>query len=238
MDLARPLRRAFFWGLRVITISIKADVDQIERRLDTFVREQIPFATATALTALAREVQRAEVENLRHTFRNPSPFTLRSVRMTAARKTNLEATVFVMDRAAGYLIPYEDGGVHKLPGPALFNPKDIDLNQYGQLGRGIMGKLRGRKDIYIGVIQTSHGPINGVWQRLDLSRSGAARKRRPGRGGMYDKHLGALKLLIRFGDALPVTQHLNFELRAQQIVNMGFRREFGRALGKAIASAR
>ncbi|MBB6320577.1 hypothetical protein [Paraburkholderia tropica] len=222
----------------IIQLSVKADVDRIERSLDTFVRQQIPFATATALTALARQVQRAEVENLRTTFRNPSPFTLRSVRMTAARKTKLEATVFVMDQAAGYLIPYEDGGVHKLPGPALFNPKDIDLNQYGQLGRGIMAKLRGRKDIFIGKIQTSHGPINGVWQRLEVSRSGGVRKRRAGRGGMYDKQLGALKLLIRFGDALPVRQHLNFELRAQQIVNMGFRREFGRALGRAIASAR
>ncbi|POR52769.1 hypothetical protein B0G62_10466 [Paraburkholderia eburnea] len=222
----------------VVQISVKSNVDRIERSLDTFVRQQIPFATATALNALARQVQRAEVDNMRTTFRNPSPFTLRSVRMTAARKTNLEATVFVMDRAAGYLIPYEDGGVHKLPGPALFNPKDIDLNQYGQLGRGIMAKLRGRKDIFIGKVQTSHGPINGVWQRLEISRSGGVRRKRAGQGSLYDKDLGALKLLIRFGDALPVRQHLNFELRAYQIVNMGFRREFGRALGKAIASAR
>jgi hypothetical protein len=221
-----------------VTIDVRSNLDQIERSLDTFVRSQMPFATAAALTELGRQVQRAEVADLRATFRNPSPFTLRSVRMTPARKDKPETTVFVMDRAEQYLVPYEFGGVHQLPGPALFNPKDIDLNQYGQLPRGIMAKLRGRRDIYIGAINTSHGKINGVWQRLDISKKGAARRKRAGRGSTYDKHLGALKLLIRFGDALPVTQHLHFFMRAQQTVNMGFEREFGRALGKAIATMR
>jgi hypothetical protein len=46
-----------------------------------------------------------------------------------------------------------------------------------------------------------------------------------------------LKLLIRFGDALPVKQHLDFMKRAQDIVNRNFEREFGRALGRAIATS-
>lgn len=220
----------------VVAISVRSNLREIERSLDTFVRDQIPFATATALTAIARDVRAAEVENLRSTFRNPSPFTLRSVRVTPARKNAPEATVFVMDKAEQYLVPYEFGGVHKLPGPALFNPKDIDVNAYGQLPRGIMAKLRGRQDIFIGAIQTSHGRINGVWQRLDWSRNGAPRKRRAGRGSLFVKGHGALKLLIRFGDALPVTQHLDWFKRAQQIVNRNFDREFGRALAKAIAT--
>jgi hypothetical protein len=222
---------------RIIDISVRSNLAEIERSIDTFARTQIPFATATALTALAGQVQRAEVENLRSTFRNPSPFTLRSIRITPARKSAPEATVFVMDKAEKYLVPYEFGGVHQLPGPALFNPKDIGVNQYGQLPRGIMAKMRGRKDIFIGAVQTNHGRINGVWQRLDISKSGAKRKKRAGRGGLHDKHLGALKLLIRFGDALPVTQHLDYFKRAQQIVSRNFRREFGRALAKAIATS-
>ncbi|MFP3186795.1 MAG: hypothetical protein RXR52_36615 [Paraburkholderia sp.] len=221
-----------------VTISVKSNVDQFERSLNTFVRDQIPFATSSAINALAKQVQSAEVENLRSTLRNPSPFTLRSIRMTAARKGAPEATVFVQDKAEQYLLPYEYGGVHQLPGPALFNPKDIDLNAYGQLPRGIMARMRGRKDIYIGVVNTAKGPVNGVWQRLDISRAGAQRKRRAGRGSLHDKHLGALKLLIRFGDALPVTQHLDYMKRGQQIVDRNFRKEFGRALARAIATAR
>jgi hypothetical protein len=219
-------------------ISVRSNVDQIERSLDTFVRDQIPFATAGAINALAKQVQLAEVENLRSTFRNPSPFTLRSIRMTSARKGFPEASVFVQDKAEQYLLPYEFGGVHQLPGPALFNPKDIDLNAYGQLPRGIMARLRGRQDIFIGVIQTSKGPVNGVWQRLDIARNGSQRRRRAGRGTLHHKHLGALKLLIRFGDALPVTQHLDYMKRGQQIVDRNFRKEFGRALARAIATAR
>lgn len=222
----------------VTTISVRSNVDQIERSLNTFVRDQIPFATASAINALAKQVNAGEVENLRATFRNPSPFTLRSIRTAPARKGNPEATVFVQNTAEQYLLPYEDGGVHKLPGPALFNPKDIDLNAYGQLPRGIMARMRGRKDIYIGVVKTSKGPVNGVWQRLDVSRSGGQRRRRAGRGSLHDKHLGALKLLIRFGDALPVTQHLDYMKRGQQIVDRNFRKEFGRALARAIATAR
>lgn len=220
------------------TISVKSNVDEIELSLNTFVRDQIPFATSSAINALAKQVQAGEIENLRTTFRNPSPFTLRSVRMTPARKSSPEASVFVMDKAEQYLEPYEFGGVHQLPGPALFNPKDIDLNAYGQLPRGIMARLRGRKDIFIGTIQTSKGAVNGVWQRLDVSRTGGQRRRRAGRGGLHDKHLGALKLLIRFGDALPVTQHLDFMKRGQQIVDRNFTKEFGRALARAIATSR
>lgn len=220
------------------TIRLTSNIDDVERSLNTFVRDQIPFATSSTVNALAKLVNAGEVANLRATFRNPSPFTLRSVRTTPARKGNPEATVFIQATAEQYLLPYEDGGVHKLPGPALFNPKDIDLNSYGQLPRGIMARMRGRKDIYIGVIQTSKGPVNGVWQRLDVSRSGGQRRKRAGRGSVHDKHLGALKLLIRFGDALPVTQHLNYANRGRQIVDRNFNREFGRALARAIATAR
>lgn len=222
----------------MIDISVKANVDQIERSLNTFVRNQIPFATASAINALGKQVQAAEVENMRQVFRNPSPFTLRSVRMIPARKQLPEATVFVMDKAEQYLVPYEYGGVHQLPGPALFNPKDIQLNAYGQLTRGVMAKLRGRSDIYIGPIKTSNGVINGVWQRLELTKSGGQRRMRAGRGSTYHQQLGALKLLIRFGDALPVRQHLDYMKRAQDIVNRNFEREFGRALGRALSTAK
>jgi hypothetical protein len=220
-------------------ISIRSNIKQIQKKLSEFAYKQLPFATATALTALAKSVQADEIKNLQSVLKSPSPFTLRSVRMTAARKSNLTATVFVMDKAAGYLAPYEVGGVHKLNSRALLNPKDIGLNQYGQLRRAALSSLKGRSDIFIGPVKTKKGIINGVWQReaatasVINSRTGKTRVTKRG----VNKS-GALKLLIRFGDALPVKKHLGYQARARAVVNANFNVELGRALAKGMASAK
>ena len=82
--------------------------------------------------------------------------------MRGARKDDLTAIVFVKPIAARYLLPYEEGGDHVLPGRALLNPKDIKLNANGQLPRGILARLKARPDIFIGPVQTKTGPVNGV----------------------------------------------------------------------------
>ncbi|MET3134993.1 hypothetical protein AAKU55_005296 [Oxalobacteraceae bacterium GrIS 1.11] len=220
-------------------ISIQSNLRELQRSLRAFAAKQLPFAAATAMTSLAKLVQQGEVKNLEATFIKPSPFTLRSVRTTAARKDNLSATVFVMDKAAAYLDPYENGGVHKLNGKALLNPKDIGLNQYGQLRRGTLASLKGRSDIFIGPVKTKKGIVNGVWQRE--AGSASVTNQRTGRTSITRRGVnksGALKLLIRFGDALPVKKHLGYQARAKAIVNANIDREMSRALAQAMASAR
>jgi hypothetical protein len=44
--------------------------------------------------------------------------------------------------------------------------------------------------------------------------------------------------LIRFTDALPVTQRLNYRDRAKRVIAMNVNKELGRAIGKAMASAK
>jgi hypothetical protein len=220
-------------------ISIASNLKQVQKSLGAFANQQLPFATATALTALAKRVKEEEVKNLAATFKNPSPFTLRSVRSTAARKDSPVATVFVMDKAAEYLDPYEAGGVHKLPGRALLNPKDIALNQYGQLPRRTLAALKARSDIFIGKVKTKRGIVNGVWQRS--AATAVVTNKRTGKTRISKKGVnatGKLKLLIRFGDALPVRQRLNYQARAKQVIDREFNREFGKAMARAIASAR
>ena len=43
-----------------VTISIRADMKVLERKLDDFTAKQLPFATALALTNLAKLVQAGE----------------------------------------------------------------------------------------------------------------------------------------------------------------------------------
>jgi hypothetical protein len=227
-------------------ISIRSNLKEIQRNLSAFVSKQIPFATATALTATAKLVQQAEVAELRTTLKNPSPFTLKSVRVIPARKNTLTATVFVMDKAASYLSPYEDGGVHKLNSKALLNPKDIKLNQYGQLPKNVLAALKARPDIFIGPVKTAKGVVNGVWQRVTnvkrvtLLNAKGKRLRGLNKATMGDdgKQQGHLKLLLRFGDALPVKQRLGYKERAQAVIAASFDVEMGKALTAAMATAR
>lgn len=205
-----------------VTISVRSNIKQISKNLSALAYKQVDFAASRALTQLAKEVQAAEKENLKRTFKHPKPFTVNSIGMRGATKRTLEAKVFVKPVAAKYLQPYETGGVHVLPGNALLNPKDIRLNQYGQLSRGTMKRLQGRSDIYIGPIKTTHGKIDGVWQRTKAKEGNPSR----------------LRLLIRFGDALPVNEQLHYGERAKQIVQTRFNAVFGAAMAKAIATAR
>lgn len=220
-------------------ISVRNNLVEVARGLNALARQQLPYATALALTSLSKMVQADEVKNLAAKFKKPSPFTLRSVKTIAARKTNLTATVYVMDTAAKYLEPYELGGVHKLAGKALLNPKDIALNQYGQLRKNTLAALKGRSDIFIGPVKTKKGIVNGVWQRSAASASVTNKK--TGKTRISSRGVntsGALKLLIRFGDALPVRMRLGYHARATALVNANFNAEMDKAMAKALASAR
>jgi hypothetical protein len=100
-------------------------------------------------------------------------------------------------------------------------------------------QLAARKDIFVGPITTKGGSvINGFWQRLDVTRNGNMRRKRRERGTVYSTAHGALKLMIRFGDALPVKTHLNFRVRAQKVITMNAGPAFVRAITKALATAK
>jgi hypothetical protein len=145
----------------------------------------------------------------------------------------------VKDIAAKYLEPYEEGGVHHLNSRALLNPKDIKLNAYGQLPRATLAKLKARPDIFIGVVKTKAGPVNGVWQRvIDPNRVTLLGPNMKRLRGLNKGPTAKLKLLLRFGDALPVNKRLNYGGTARKIIARHLRRDFDAALAKAMASAR
>ena len=221
-------------------ISVHANVKEISRSLSRLAHSQISFATAQALTALAKEVQADEIRNIATTFRKPKPFTQKSVGIQGARKDTLQAKVFVRPIAAKYLEPYEKGGAHVLAGRALINPKNIKLDSYGQLPRKALARLKARKDIFIGPVKTKSGVINGVWQRAYHRPKGSERGRSH-QGGEVRRGAnttGRLKLLIRFGDALAVNKRLNYRSHARALIDRRFNALFSEAMGKALASAR
>lgn len=205
-----------------IKIDVRQDLKRVTKSLSDFAEKQIPFATAQALSALGKMVEKAEVAEIAETFPTATPFTKGGVGLRRARKDRLQAEVYLRDVTATYLAPYIDGGVHHLNSRALLNPKAINTNQYGNIPRGRLGQLKGQKSTFIGTVQTKAGAVSGVWRRL------------PAKKGQGPK----LQLLIRFSDALPVKQRLAWQPVAQKIVDRNFDRVFGQAMARAIATAR
>jgi len=142
--------------------------------------------------------------------------------MQAARKDRKQAIVYVRDIAAGYLEPYEFGGPNKLGGKALIKPVNVPVNQYGNLPRKKLAQLKAKGNVFIGKVKTKAGTVDGVWQRIPPTR----------------KQPGHLKLLLRFADAHQVKQHLGYRDRAARIISANFNAVFGKALARAMATAR
>lgn len=224
----------------MLELSFRTNYRELERKLDLFARQQLPTATAMALTNLAHLAQDAERANLAKVLNKPTPFTVASVRFGSARPDNLEAIVYVKDIAAAYLEPYEFGGRNKPVGRGTFLEPHADemLNQYGNLPRAKLAELKARSDVFIGRVKTRSGVVmDGVWQRVAKSASVTRR----GRTRITRRNLntsGQLKLLIRFTDPHPVRQHLGWFDVAKRVIEANYSREMQRALSAAIASAR
>lgn len=213
-----------------------ANLTDLSNQLRT-LRKQIPFATSQAMTAVVRKIEDAQKVAMQRNLDNPTPFTVKSVKSRSARKSDLKAKVFVMNTAAAYLEPFETGGVHKLNGSALLNPKDIKLNKYGNLPRNKLSSLKSKENTFIGDI----GGVNGVWQRKKAKKGKKGRKRlqRSPNGTRRDRKKQPMpKLLIRFGDALPVEPVLGYQDRAMKMTQALLPQEINRAIAEAIRTAR
>ena len=238
----------------MLEVRVTSNLKEIGKKLDALAYRELPFATARALTELARELQAAERAEMESVFDKPKPFTLNSVRVFGASKDSLTAGVFVMDRAANYLDPFVDGGEHFIApgrGDHLLGPVQAPKTQYGGLRRGYVAQAKGSRDKFTGVVQTRQGPINGLWQRttryeardrkgrLHTSRTGSLRRgwTHTGSNGKPRK-ISGLRLLVRFVANKPVKQHLDYFVRAEKLVNQRFDAVLGRELAKAIASSK
>lgn len=213
-----------------------ANLTDLSNQLRT-LRKQLPFATAQAMTAVVRKIEDAQKVAMQRNLDNPTPFTVKSVKSRGARKSDLKAKVFVMNTAAAYLEPFETGGVHKLNGSALLNPKDIKLNKYGNLPRNKLSSLKSKENTFIGDISG----VNGVWQRKKAKKGKKGRKRlqRSPNGTHRDRKKQPMpKLLIRFGDALPVEPVLGYQDRAMKMTQALLPQEINRAIAEAIRTAR
>ena len=125
----------------MIRISVKHDLDKLIAQVGRIGREQIPFATALALTKTAQEVQKALPAALERELDRPTEFTKRGTFMVPARKNTLTAVVGFKDRQAEYMRYQIEGGARAPKKKALRLPGEVVLNEYGNLPKGTIDRL-------------------------------------------------------------------------------------------------
>jgi len=228
-------------------VNIHTNLKAFQSKVSAAAYKQIPFATSQALTALAKDVQLAEQQNEAKVLDRPRPFTQGAVKVVPARKGSNTARVVMQDLTARYLEPYEFGGRNVLNGRALLKPIGAtkDLDQYGNLPRRLLAKLKARGDVFIGKVKTKNGEVSGVWQRsveegasVPVTRNGKGGAPRIGKTKKGLNTGGRLKLLIKFEDAHAVKQNLGWFKVAESTVSRNFNKRMGAALAKAIATAK
>ena len=211
-----------------------ASLRDLSRQLKQ-LQKQIPFATAQAMTSVVRDIAAAQKVALGRKLESPTPFTVNSVGSAGARKNNLRAKVFVRDVAAEYLEPFEFGGEHKLNSQALLNPKNIKLNKYGNMPRNKLSQLKAKPNVFVGEVNG----VDAVWQRRKPKKAKKKRARRSANGTRRPKRKQrAPKLLVRFGDALPVTPTLDYMNRSRSMAAGLMPGALSRAIEEAIRTAK
>lgn len=228
-------------------LNFKSNIDKFQRDISAFAYKQLPFATAQALTEVVRIVVTAEQQNEEKVLDRPKPFTKDALGVIRADKRTLVARMFMKDITARYLEPYQFGGRNVLNSRALLKPIEAvkDLDQYGNLPRNFLKKLKGRSDVFIGPVQTRSGPINGVWQRtvepgsaIPVARIGKDGSVRVGKTRKNLNTSGKLHLLVRFTEPHEARQYLDWFGVAEKAAKRHFNAVMGRALARAIATAK
>ncbi len=218
----------------MISIDIRADLKPLQKAFIALGAKQVPFANSLALNALAKGVVAVEKAEVGETFDTPTPFTQNAFRTEVATKSRPIAVVAAKDIQAEYLEPYVIGGPRSLgTKKGMLAPRNVSLNQYGNLTKGKLASLKGKPGVFIGPIVTRGGKrISGVWQRPVTARGG---KRRAGAAAAPKS---GLKLLIQFEDTTPTKKRFDFYGDAQRYLKANAAREYRVALQRAFATAR
>jgi hypothetical protein len=227
-------------------LDIKVNTNLLQYRFSEKAQKQMRFAASQAINATAAFVKTGELDNLKAVLDSPTPFTLSALALSKSSKKTLTATIFMKDRTAWYLEPYEDGGLTKLnpmgvSGGVQLNPEAQPVNQYGNLPRFTTTKLKARKNTFVGAPEGWKNAPRGIWQRYPYQKA----KRRKlsaknvSRFGFTHYKQRPPILLIEFAPSPhAATQRLNYQALAKKIVNQKFAIAFKNAMAKAMASAK
>ena len=123
------------------TISVSSDIERLAKWARVMAADQVPFATALALTRTAQDAEKALTAELPRQLDKPTPFTMRAFGVSKATKRALTATIYAKDAQAKYLRWQVYGGQRAPARVAQRLPTAIKVNDFGNIPRGEIARL-------------------------------------------------------------------------------------------------
>ena len=160
-------------------IDVRDNIKEVTRGLSSIQKKQIPFATMLALNDTAFALHKTYKAQTKQKFDNPTSFTQKGFRVQKAKKTHLEAIVFVDEKRVDYMELQVDGG-NRFPKktaiivPSSKNSNDLAKYQSGNLTKGAVNKIKGQKDKYFFGKPKGNQGSEGIWERYGRSASGTS----------------------------------------------------------------
>lgn len=235
---------------------IKVDTSDIKRFARQFGEQgakQIKYATARALTALAKKGQKAIEQQIGGVFSNATPWIRKGVFVTAARTSSLEATVGIKDQGAR-ATPAHYLREHITAGERGNKPMELAMRSMGILPAGwlaVPSRDGVQRDAYGNVSKATLGRIlRAISQKQTTTRGAIASRIFVLKPGVRSHLAPGIWSATRVGDQSvikPVFLFVNEAsyrkvLDLQKIVGEVVRRdldaEFRAAFNEAIRTAR
>ena len=159
-------------------ISIKDNIKEVTKGMSSMQKKQIPFATMLALNDTAFALHKTYKAQTKQKFNDPTPFTQKGFKVQKARKTHLEAVVFVTEKREDYMKLQVDGGTRHPKNTAIIVPSSknsSDLSKYksGNLTKGAVNKIKGQRDKYFFGKPKGNQGSEGIWERYGRTSTGS-----------------------------------------------------------------
>lgn len=239
-------------------IDVRSNIRDVLKGMESIRRDQVPFATALALTRTAQDVKAAEVDEMRKVFDRPTPYALNSLFIKPATKSNLSAAVWVKDDvskgtpAEKFILPEVEGGErrHKhfelaliraglMPSDMYAVPGDrIELDRYGNISGPLIEQILSA----LGAADTVSGHMSNRTMRSRKRRGPRPEYfvGRPGNGkgplGIWQRVGRGARPIIIFVKHPAYRPRFNFWAIAERVTEARFKPNFATAYNQAIAS--
>lgn len=247
----------------MIAIKINNDFGSAKAWLKGVREKQIPFATALALTRTAQDVRKELRTEISRVFDRPTNFTLNSLYLQPAKKTNLEAKVWLRDNGfrPHYLIPQIEGGARPqkrfeqrlvrigvmTPNQRAVPAQGATLDSHGNMSRGQIVKI---------LSQLGSAGFQGDYSTASNSRRSKAKRQKEAyfvasstiertrhlHPGIYVRlqrtGYSVIKPVLMFVNRATYRKRFDFYGVAQRVVAERWDSNFNQAMAQAVATAR
>lgn len=246
-------------------ITVGVDLSSLTAWANRMARDQVPYATAVALTKTAQLVREAEKAEMIKVFDRPTRFTLNSLYLRAARKDRLWAEVWLKDTgdaaAAQYLHPQIVGGQRSVKrferrlqdarimprGWVAVPGRGARIDAYGNMSSQqivqVLSVLQAQHDIYQRETFVSRTRARKQGKQRDYFVSTPAAPAKAGNGGrlpygVYQRIGGHIVTILFFAPAARYARRFDFFGVARRVIDRELALQFRAAMQRAIDSAR